>query len=42
MRNRAGGNVILVASAEPVPLAELAHRAAGSLDREEVMPLTPP
>ena len=39
VRNRAAGNVIVVASAEPLPLRALAERAAGSVDREEVLTL---
>lgn len=38
-RHRAAGNVVLVASAEPLPMRSLADRAAGSVDREEVMNL---
>jgi hypothetical protein len=41
LRNRAGGNVIVVASNAPLPRRELAARAAGSVDREEVVPLEP-
>lgn len=39
LRNRAGGNVIVIASNAPLPLNELAARAAGSLDREEIAEL---
>ena len=38
-RRRAAGNVVVVASAEPLPVRELAARAAGSMDREEVSTL---
>ena len=37
LRRRAGGNVLLVASAQPLPLDALARRAAASLDRELVV-----
>lgn len=36
-RHRAAGNVVLVAGADPLPLPTLRARAAGSLDREEVV-----
>ena len=36
-RHRAAGNVVLVASDAPLPLADLAQRAAGSMDREELV-----
>ena len=39
LRNRAGGNVIVIASNVPLPLKELAARASGSLDREDVVDL---
>jgi hypothetical protein len=39
VRKRAGGNVILAASNEPLPIAALAQRAAASMDREEILPL---
>jgi SAM-dependent methyltransferase len=38
-RHRAAGNVVLVASAAPLPLRELEARAAGSMDREEIVNL---
>ena len=41
-RGRAGGNVVVLAANVPLPLDELARRAAGSMDREEVVPLTGP
>ena len=37
LRGRAGGNALVVASEAPLPLRELADRAAGALDREEVV-----
>ena len=37
LRGRAGGNVLLVASAAPLPLEALAERAAVSMDREQVV-----
>jgi spermidine synthase len=37
LRHRAGGNALVLASASPLPLRALAERAAGSLDREEVV-----
>ena len=37
LRRRAAGNVILVASAAPLPLRALARRASASLDREQVV-----
>ena len=37
LRGRGGGNVVLLASRAPLPLAELRRRAAGSPDREEVV-----
>jgi SAM-dependent methyltransferase len=40
LRNRAGGNALVLASAAPLPLRALADRAAGSLDREEVVPVS--
>jgi spermidine synthase len=39
VRRRAGGNVILVASRAALPLDALAARAAGSVDREEIVSL---
>jgi SAM-dependent methyltransferase len=38
-RNRAGGNALVLASPAPLPLRALAVRAAGSPDREEVLPV---
>ena len=38
LRNRAGGNAIVLASNAPLPLRALADRAAGSVDREEIVP----
>jgi spermidine synthase len=38
VRRRAGGNVLVLASQQPLPLDELARRAAASPDREEVLP----
>lgn len=38
LRNRAGGNALVLASNAPLPLRALADRAAGSVDREEVVP----
>jgi spermidine synthase len=40
LRNRAGGNALVLASASPLPLRDLATRAAGSVDREEIVELT--
>jgi spermidine synthase len=37
LRDRAGGNALVLASASPLPLDALASRAAGSVDREEVV-----
>ena len=39
LRNRAGGNALVLASNAPLPLKALAERAAGSLDREEILDL---
>jgi spermidine synthase len=39
LRNRASGNALVLASASPLPLRDLATRAAGSLDREEIVPV---
>ena len=39
VRRRAGGNVIVLASREPLPVDDLAARATGSLDREEIVGL---
>jgi hypothetical protein len=39
LRHRAGGNALVLASAAPLPLRALAERAAGSLDREEIVPV---
>lgn len=39
LRNRAGGNALVLASGSPLPLRALAERAAGSVDREEILPL---
>jgi spermidine synthase len=36
LRGRAGGNALVLASAAPLPVAELERRAAGSPDREEI------
>ena len=38
LRNRAGGNALVLASNSPLPLKPLAARAAGSVDREEILP----
>ena len=40
LRNRAGGNALVLASRYPLPLRLLAGRAAGSVDREEILDLT--
>ena len=40
LRNRAGGNALVLASNAPLPLRALASRAAGSVDRDEVVDLT--
>ena len=37
LRGRGGGNVVLLASQAPLPVAALRRRAAGSVDREEVL-----
>jgi spermidine synthase len=37
LRRRAGGNALVLASAAPLPLAELGRRAASSPDREELV-----
>ena len=37
LRGRGGGNVVLLASATPLPLPELRRLAAASVDREEVV-----
>jgi spermidine synthase len=37
LRGRGGGNVVLLASRAPLPLDALRRRAAGSVDREEVV-----
>ena len=37
LRGRGGGNVVLLASASPLPIEALRRRAAGSFDREEVV-----
>ncbi len=37
LRGRGAGNVVLLASAAPLPLGALRRRAAGSVDREEVV-----
>jgi spermidine synthase len=37
LRGRGGGNVVLLASRAPFPVAALRRRAAGSFDREEVL-----
>jgi spermidine synthase len=37
LRGRGGGNVVLLASRAPLPLDALRRRAAGSVDREEVL-----
>jgi spermidine synthase len=37
LRNRAGGNALVLASNAPLPLEALADRAAGSVDREEIV-----
>lgn len=39
LRGRAGGNALVLASAAPLALRALADRAAGSVDREEVLAL---
>jgi spermidine synthase len=39
LRNRAGGNALVLASNSALPLRELAARAAGSVDREEMLDL---
>jgi hypothetical protein len=39
VRHRAGGNVLVLASAAPLPLEALALRATASMDREEIVPL---
>ena len=39
LRNRAGGNALVLASDAALPLRALADRAAGSVDREEIVPL---
>lgn len=39
LRNRAGGNALVLASRSPLPLEALAARAAGSVDREEILDL---
>lgn len=39
LRNRAGGNALVLASNSPLPLRALADRAAGSVDREEIVPV---
>ena len=36
-RGRAAGNVVLVAGGRPLPLRALAERAAGSMDREQIV-----
>jgi SAM-dependent methyltransferase len=41
LRGRAAGNALVLASASPLPLDALARRAAGSIDREEVVPVNP-
>ena len=37
LRGRGGGNVVILASAAPLPVEELRRRAAASTDREEVL-----
>lgn len=39
LRDRAGGNALLLASASPLPVAPLRARLAGSVDREELVAL---
>ena len=39
LRNRAGGNALVLASQSPLPLRALADRAAASVDREEIVDL---